>query len=297
MWKKNPYQGEFMIKMIMLDLDGTLLDPKRKITKANKRILEQVHAQNIPVAICTGRNVRMTMKVVKKLPIPVYYCCVGGVEIFDPTDKPIFQENLGLDEIQEIIDLVKDENCFFQVTNRIGYYKYLLNADCKQYELFGSNSIKHRISNKIVNIVNVTSLESFKDNSFDQSQEIILAGDKALLERLKATIEEKNESLQARLDLWPNYLFITKKGLNKGNSAKVLANHFQIDVSEILAIGDDFNDLDMLETVGYGIAMADAIDSLKEIAYDHTLSNKESGVAHALKHYIIDKKTTKLTEV
>lgn len=285
-----------MIKLVMLDLDGTLLDHKKHVSRANKKAIKAVHEMGIPVVICTGRNKRLTKKVTKTLPVPVHYCCVGGVEIFDDKDQPIFQENLDIDEIRTILDMVKSESLLVQVTDNNGYYKFILDDSCKKYDFFSSDVLKGRIMSKLMNLNSVASLEYLKDKRFDQAQEIVLAGEMPLLERLKEEIENKYPLLQARIDMWPNYLFVTKKNLGKGNSARVLAKHFGIHVDEILAMGDDYNDMDMLETVGYGIAMAGAIDGVKAVAYDHTISNKESGVAHALKHYIIEGNQGKISE-
>ena len=80
---------------------------------------------------------------------------------------------------------------------------------------------------------------------------------------------------------------INNVGVSKGNAVKVLAEHYGIKREEIVAIGDNENDLSMIEYAGVGIAMGNAIDSLKEISDYITNTNKNNGVANALEKYFL----------
>ncbi|MNH43150.1 putative phosphatase [compost metagenome] len=74
----------------------------------------------------------------------------------------------------------------------------------------------------------------------------------------------------------------------KGHALTYLAEHFGCDLSEVMAIGDAWNDREMLEVAGLGVAMGNAVPSLKEIADEITLSNNEDGVAHIIRKHILN---------
>jgi len=82
-------------------------------------------------------------------------------------------------------------------------------------------------------------------------------------------------------------LNIMSSGVSKGNAIKELAEKSNIDLKQIIAFGDNYNDLEMFNTVGFTVAMGNAVEELKAISSFVTLSNDESGVAYALENIIL----------
>lgn len=285
-----------MIKLVLLDLDGTLLESHTNVSKVNIRAVKAVLDKGIPVALLTGRNHHMTLKVVKKLNLPVYYCCVGGTEIYSPKHELIQANNLSLDEIKAALKIIKKEPCLIQITRRDGYFKYLTDASAKKFEVFATNSIKDRVKSWFTKMSFVNDVEDYHTHVFDNSNEIVVGGELDVLERIKATIDASDLDISCRMDMWPNYLFISKVHQSKGDAAAYLADYFGITTNEVMAFGDDYNDIDMLESVGYGIAMGNALEQVKAVSFDETKTNKEDGVAHAIHHYILEERTEKLKQ-
>lgn len=283
-----------MIKLVLLDLDGTLLESHTNVSKKNIKAVKAVLDKGIPVALLTGRNHHMTMKVVNKLKLPVYYCCVGGTEIYSPKHELIQENNLSLDEIKAALKIIKKEPCLIQITRRDGYFKYLTDTSAKKFEVFASNSIKDKVKSWFTRMSFVRDFEDYHHHIFDNSNEIVVGGELDVLERIKATIDQSSLGISCRMDMWPNYLFISKVHQSKGDAAAYLADYFGITTDEVMAFGDDYNDIDMLESVGYGIAMGNALDKVKAVSFDQTKSNKEDGVAYAIEHYILKGKKEKL---
>ncbi|MNJ68393.1 putative phosphatase [compost metagenome] len=87
----------------------------------------------------------------------------------------------------------------------------------------------------------------------------------------------------------PNFLEFMHNEGTKGHALKFIANHFGCGLNETIAIGDSWNDHEMLEAAGLGIAMGNAIPALKEIADYVTLSNNEDGVKHAIGKFIFNR--------
>jgi len=283
-----------MIKLLVVDLDGTLLKNHRSISKVNKEALKAVMERGIPIAVCTGRNHRLTIGIVKRLKLPVYYCCVGGTEIYNSDNELIKAENLDPEDIRKVLSIIKDESCLIQITKQDGYFKYATDSAAKKYEVFSSDLISGRIRNFVAKMFYVKNLEDYHKPVFNKSNEIVIGGDTEVLNRIREKVEASSEKLYCRMDLWPNYLFITNGYQSKDKAIEFLVNRIGITMDEVMALGDDYNDLDMIKAVGYGIAMDNALDVLKEVSYDQTLSNKEDGVAVAINHYIIEKRKGKI---
>lgn len=283
-----------MYKLVVLDIDGTLIKSNRRITRRTKRTIKSVLDLGVHVVICTGRNRRMAKLVVDKLYTKLPYCCVGGTEIFDADNQEIFSANLDLEDIVNILKIVNEEECFIQLTRQDGYIKYLNSDTAKKYEVFATNSIKGFISHKYLGMRYINTLEDFFTDKYHKSNEVIVGGPDKTLIKIKNKLEEKFKHIQVRDDLWDNYIFVSRKNISKANTIDVLCNHYNIDKSEVIAIGDDLNDIDMLKRVGLGIAMGNALESVKKSAVDITYTNDMDGVAHALEHYIINKKTEKI---
>ncbi len=147
--------------------------------------------------------------------------------------------------------------------------------------------ISGRIRNFIAKIFFVKKIEDYHKPIFNKSNEIVIGGDMEVLNRIREKVEASTTGLYCRMDLWPNYLFITSGYQSKDKAVKFLVDRIGITMDDVMALGDDYNDLDMIKAVGYGIAMGNALEELKQISYDQTLTNKEDGVAHAINHYII----------
>jgi HAD superfamily hydrolase (TIGR01484 family) len=120
-----------MIKLLVVDLDGTLLKNHRSISKVNKKALKAAADKGIPIAVCTGRNHRLTIGIVKRLKLPVYYCCVGGTEIYNSDDELIKTGYLDSDSIRQVLSIIKDESCLIQITKQDGYFKYATDVAAK----------------------------------------------------------------------------------------------------------------------------------------------------------------------
>ncbi len=276
-----------MYKLVVLDIDGTLLTPSRKITRKTKKVINKIIELGVIVVISTGRNKRLTTPIINKLKIDLMYACVGGTEIYGANHEVLFSANLKLKEIKNILDLLNDEDCFVQLTKDDGYYKYINSEVAKKYDAYESRSIKGKISNKYVGMQSVPNLDIFVNDDFHNSNEIIIGGPEETLIRIKDRIENNTVGIQVRNDLWDNYIFVGKENNSKASAIEWLCEYLDINVEEVIAIGDDVNDCDMLEKAGLGIAMGNASDIVKKSSNDITYTNKNNGVAYALEHYII----------
>ena len=120
--------------------------------------------------------------------------------------------------------------------------------------------------------------------------QIVIAGKTDVILEIKSIIQQGDCSrIDIREHLWDRYLFINRKGGNKASAVERLCKYFGITMSEAITMGDDRNDIDMLEEAGLGIAMGNAHETIKKVADYVTASNEEDGVALALEKFLLKK--------
>ncbi len=276
-----------MYKMAVLDIDGTTLNSNGKISKLTKETITRLNEKKIPVCICTGRNIRNTLPIIKMLNIKTPFICMDGMIMYDPIEnKSIFECVLPQKEMLDILDILKEENLYIEIVDKYNYIKYIKNDNLKKYNLSAVQSFKFNsigiIKNFIWGIKYIKNLDTIY-NSNEKIYQILAGGDIEDLRLAEEKIKSLNiPNLEIRNDLWGNYVYYAAKGIGKSNGVRLLCNHYKIDISEVVAIGDEMNDLDMIKAVGMGVAMGNGVDSVKKAADYITETNDNDGVAKAL---------------
>ncbi len=281
-----------MYKMVVLDIDGTTLTDDEKLTKENLRAIQECVKMGVPVCLCTGRNVHNTKRVSNHLKVDTPYVCIDGTIIFDTKNKKYIKDELiPMDMVKDILNIVDEEDLYVELCTGEKYIKYCKNDALAKYNYLG---VPENIQRKYVDYFirrarYVKNINSYKAGKHNLNQ-IIFAGDKEVVAKVKEIINNKNyEGLEIKDDLWDNYVFISPKNCRKLDGVKALCNHYNIELDEVIAIGDQMNDYDMINGVGLGVAMGNATEKIKEIADFVTLDNNNSGVAHVIDKFILNK--------
>ncbi|WP_125604500.1 Cof-type HAD-IIB family hydrolase [Lapidilactobacillus bayanensis] len=262
-------------KLIALDLDGTTLNNQSQITKETARVLKKAEAAGNLVAIATGRPNRISVNYYHQLQLHSPMVNFNGGLIHVPgqiwageRDSTIPRE-LVFDVLklkQELpIQMVAAEGKDFLFADQladldIGFFPTQLAAD--------------QILNEQTLMTDPTSLTIFLANK-DQVY-------------VKQVLGEKYPEIA--MNSWGgevNALEIVHHGINKYAGVRYVADYFNIADEDIIAFGDEVNDLDMLTNVGWGVAMANAVPEIKGIANDvTTLTNDQNGLADYLQRYL-----------
>ena len=130
-------------------------------------------------------------------------------------------------------------------------------------------------------------ISNIRDNLTFSPHKILFAADSEILEENIPFLVENFENVTSQVRSHRNYYEIMPKGLSKGNSLLEIAKVYDIDQADIIAFGDEMNDFTMIEVAGVGVAMANAVDEIKEIADYVTLSNDEDGIGDYLEKFIL----------
>lgn len=260
------------IKIVFTDLDSTLTKEEKVIDIENKRIFERLSSIGIPVVISTGRSIPYTIPICKQYMTSNYMICSNGAEIYNYlTKKVIYRNVIKMENIEYLDSLVKKYNLYFT-----------------------ANGINKRYSNKTFDNIGLSFIERLSDIEDDISQVVIESYDIENMKFLRKDLDDNKELkiinktkhiAEGKL----LYYDIVNSSVSKGEAVKILCNELDIECSRAMAIGDSENDIEMLESVGYKVAVNNASDELKKIADVVTLSNKENGVLVVLKELYKEK--------
>ncbi|HCT65202.1 MAG TPA: hypothetical protein DIC60_08085 [Lachnospiraceae bacterium] len=277
-----------MYKLAVTDIDGTLIDSNGKISQKTLDTIKKVTDKGVAFTVCTGRNITKAMPIAKKLGLKVPFVCIDGIIIYDPIQgKPVLGMSMSKESVKKIVDLGAERNTFIEVSDGFKYYKYLPTKGHRKYDSFNKHDFTGRVRSYLGGIRYVQSPEELCRINGPIYQVVIGAEHEITREITSIVRKQGYESIEVRDRLWDEYLFINHQGMGKARGVKLLCDYFNISPKEVIAFGDEKNDIDMLELVGMGVAMDNAHDSVKEVADYVTLSNDNDGVAEALVKFFL----------
>ncbi len=269
-------------KLVCIDLDGTLLNGQCDITERTKESLKRIKDTEIKIAISTGRLYIDAIFFSEILGFKVPILCANGAYIREKDDDHVVYKNIiKADTIKKIRIICKEYGvtpCF--ATPEKMYYglEYLevheeMNRLSKEY---------NRPISKVERIFVPNDFEW--ERVLDMEKDDIIKGEIFISKKYLTAIRKDLESMgeievvSSRRDS----LEFTCKGVSKGRAVEILASFYNLQPSEVIAIGDSENDLSMLKFAGFGVAMGNATDEVKKASDYITDSNDNDGVAKAL---------------
>ena len=272
-----------MIKLIAIDMDGTLLNEKKHIDKAQKEAIHEAVEAGIKIVLCTGRPLYGILPFYEELglhelDLEGYVILNNGCSIHKTKDwKLIDQVNFTSDDIEYLYKFSESYDINFTLVNDTYYFNIgrkptdelikdagFVFSDITDISLEEAKSGKH----KIMKIMFLGNPEIMAD--FQKENEYIL--------------KDKYSSVLSQ----PYVYEILPKGNNKGTGLKKLAKKLGIRQKEIMAIGDGNNDIEMFEYTNYSVAMENGTELAKKAAKYQTDSNENDGVAKAIRKYALN---------
>ena len=270
------------IRIIALDLDGTLLDSDKNLSEANRAALAAAAAKGILVVPTTGRFFGMMPPAVRDLAFVRYAITVNGAQVYDrETDTAIVREELPLGQALAIMryldgfDVIYD--CYQDNWGRMTramQEKAEEYAQCPHYVKMIREFRKPYPDLK----------EHLAEQGRDVQKIMLFARDPEVRDRILADIQTHFDDLAVSTSTFNN-LEINVATAHKGRAIERFAAHFGWTLANCMAFGDGLNDLSMVKMAGTGVAMANAAPEVLAAADYVTLSNDEDGVAAALRHF------------
>ncbi|ANR75854.1 Cof-type HAD-IIB family hydrolase [Streptococcus sp. oral taxon 064] len=253
-----------MIKLLALDMDGTLLNEAKEIPQAHITAIHQAIEKGVKLVLCTGRPLFGVLPYYKKLGLDLQNECVIVNNGCSPAD------------IEYLYDLAEKSDV------------QLTLFDEEHYFVLGGkpNQIVQNDAKLVFSDLTEISLEEATSGKYRMFQGMFL-GTKEQTDDFEQRFAEELCQRFSGVRSQPVIYEAMPLGTTKATALSRLAAILKIEPSEIMAMGDANNDIEMLQFAGLGIAMGNASDHVKSLANDVTTSNEEDGVARAIEKYIL----------
>ncbi|MFD2610999.1 Cof-type HAD-IIB family hydrolase [Paenibacillus gansuensis] len=264
-----------MYKLITIDIDDTLLNDDLQVTEGTKQAMEKAIERGVTVTLATGRMYDSAQKIARQINLNVPLITYQGALIKNLLDEQVLYERyVPEDAAAELYQYCEEHGYHLQVYIDDVLYSKEDNQKVRDY--CALSKVPYRVE------------PDFKSLLGRPFAKMLIIDEPDLLDRvaveLKEIIGDRTHITKSKA----HYLEIMHKEGTKGHAVEFLARHLNLDLSQVIAIGDAWNDREMLETAGLGVAMGNAIEPLKEIAGYVTLSNNEEGVKHVIEKFVLN---------
>lgn len=275
------------IRIIALDLDGTLLDSAKRLSDVNRAALAAAAEKGILIVPTTGRFFGMMPPAIRDLPFLRYAITVNGAQVYDrQTDTALVREELPLDTALGIMRILDRYDVIYDCyRNNWGWMNESFKAKSAQY---ATNEHYVRMIADFRNGVPELKAHLTATAPEGNVQKIMLFSrltDGAdVLKTIAAEVAAVYPDVKVTSSTWNN-LEINAATAHKGVALRRFAEQLGLTLENCMSFGDGANDLTMIEAAGTGVAMANACPEVLAAADYVTLSNDEHGVAAALRHF------------
>ena len=260
-----------MIKAVFSDLDGTLLNENGAISEETKKMIEKLKKAGIKFFIATGRSFLAMKRFYDHLELDTEIINYNGAVIHDSEGKKIFELTLDDSIARELIDYGRKNNLYYHGFSNEKWYLEDYNDTAKAY------GAKSQLQENVINFDDMPKLD-FNKMMFINDMDTTKIVDSYVVEKYKNKIYKGLSS--------PTFLEIMNPDVSKGNGIKFLLEKYGFHTDEVIAFGDAENDLEMLFSVKYGVAMENANDDVKSKADYIAKKNSENGVALFLEEFL-----------
>lgn len=266
-------------KMICLDIDGTLLNSEHRITQGTKEVIQKVSKEmQIPVILVSARMPKGILFLLEEIEISNPIICYSGALIMDDKTNILSNTTIPISGVRQVFEAARDMRIHVSLYKDDEWYVEKLDKWAEQ---------EGRITKMSPAIMSITDLLNMWEKEASGPNKILCMAEPDKIEALNAKIKADYSD---KLNIYPSkptYLEIMPSNASKTSAIEVLCRRYNIQRSEVIAIGDNYNDMNMIEFAGLGIAMGNAPDQVKQCADAITLSNDEDGVAEAIRKYLL----------
>lgn len=272
-------------KLVCIDMDGTLLNSKHKITETTKETLRKTHEKGVHIVISTGRMYTDGEYFSNLIGVKSPVIASNGAVIKEKDrDEVIYKSILSESLTKKLLSIsakhkvplmfftpktLYSENILYSIFSHFLKLRKYVSSDMKINTIFSKEKWDKILTKEKENIVKCEFYNRNEEKLRKIRDELKNIKDIEVVSSSKYNIE------------------ITCKGVSKGRAVEILAGYYNLRKEQVITIGDSENDLSMIEYAGLGIAMGNAIDRVKEKANFITDSNDNEGVAKAINNFIL----------
>lgn len=269
-------------EILALDLDGTLTNSRKEISKPTLEALIRIQEQGKKVVLASGRPTQGVLPLARQLHLDRYGSYIlsfNGGRITDCRSREvIYNKTLPMDVVGPLFDIVNKYRD--RGVDIVGYTSDAL--------LSGGSTNKYSELESRINHMPLKAVDDFPSHITAPPNKFLITGRPEIIQEVKA---EAAEAFRSYLYIYlsdPFFLEIMPPGIDKAHSLLRLLTGIGLTADEMICCGDGYNDVTMIETAGLGVAMANAQPLVLEKADYITKSNDEDGVLHVIEKFMAD---------
>ena len=267
------------IKLIAIDIDGTLLNPQHEVTPGVKRAIQAARDKGIAIVLASGRPFIGVERYLMELDLQRegQYCITNNGALVQKAESGecVAEVTLNFDDYLYGEKLARERGVHFQALTKS--LLFTPNKDISEYTVHEASLTGMPLRYRAVE-------EMDKTATFPK---VMMIDTPETLDEAITRIPQEAYDRYTIMKSSPYFLEILNKKVDKGAGVKALAERLGLSRDEVMAIGDQENDLAMLTFAGTGVAMGNGIDKVKNIAQFVTKTNMEDGVAHAIEKFAL----------
>ncbi|MCF6411129.1 Cof-type HAD-IIB family hydrolase [Pseudalkalibacillus salsuginis] len=283
------------MKLIAIDMDGTLINNNTTINEANVKAIQKAQEAGIHVVVATGRSYEEAVTPIQEVGLSLPIIAINGAQMRTVEGKIKQSIALSKDTYYEAAELLSNYSIYYEVYTNKGTFSDnpgmavdIIVDIIKSANPEVSNERAHELAAYRISNGRIHTLEDYKEVVEEPDVEIykLLAFSKneksrkgALNDFLTFKDLAVSKSAEANIE-------ITHRDAQKGIAVQKYAEELGIPMREVMAIGDNYNDVSMFEIAGYSVAMGNAEEDIKKLCTFVTKTNDESGVAFAIQTFM-----------
>ena len=264
------------IKLIALDLDGTLTDDKKEITPNTLEALMQVQSQGVRLVLASGRPPYGMRPLAHQLHMEEHggiILCYNGGHVEDCATGEVYVEKTLPEEMLPVLHDMQEQSGMTLMT----YYEDKIYTEHPDDEYVGISSFNNKMQ--------VVGVENFITDAPRPLNKCLMVGHHDLQVMWEPRIKEATKDKMYVCHSTPYFIELLPLGIDKGPSLVQLCEQLGLSPQQMMTFGDSNNDVEMLRLAGIGVAMGNSENDIKQVADYVTLDNNSDGVAHALRHF------------
>lgn len=262
------------IKLVVSDLDGTLLNPCHKLSQKTIDTVNALIKQGVQFMLATGRHYQDVYLIAQQLGGGIYLITSNGARVHNPCGSLLYEDHMSAELVKTVLEL----------SNGFGIHRNLYQQDLWLVEepheellaIHHESGFEYQITD-------------FSQIDLTHVDKIYFTAEHERLLKLEAILKANLADKLYITFTSPEYLEVMNLGVSKGHALQMILQKSGILPEEVMALGDGMNDIEMLQLVGHGVVMANASDKVKSLLHSLPLAkaNSEDGVADYLKQSVL----------
>jgi len=267
-------------RLLVVDIDGTLLNKNGTIDAEDKEALAKVANSGVRVSLSTGRVVQACLKIINQLSLDGYHIFFDGALVANPeTTEEVYVEPISQELVKQLIEFAHRNELDLELYSATGYFI--------ERETWASD-IRHQFFNlqpAIVDFAQLWPKERIIKGAFTAGSPEEKAKADVFHHQLRSSLSFSWTTTPAYPGI--DFINVLAPDVSKGKALEALARRLGVSLTEVIAIGDGANDVSILSQAGLAVAMANAADELKAVADHITLDVDHNGVAAAINKFLL----------